>query len=64
MMRILEIAMRVVCFFVGVMLASGGSVRVSDGDAREVLANTLLVFVWLGAVAALLILPWALPLRN
>lgn len=63
-MRTLEIVMRIVCFLVGVMLASGGSVRVSDGDARKVLANTLLVFVWLGAALALLVLPWALPLRN
>ena len=35
MMRILEIAMRVVCFFVGVMLAFGGSVQVSAGLTSE-----------------------------
>ncbi len=63
-MRTLEIAMRIVCFVVGIMLAFGVRVRVSDGDAREVFANVLLIFVWLGAVLALLILPWALPLRN
>ena len=63
-MKTLEIAMRIVCFLVGVMLAFGVTVRISDGDTREVLANALFVFVWLGAVAALLILPWAVPLRN
>ena len=63
-MRTLEIVMRIVCFLVGVMLASGGSVRVSDGRGREGLANALLVLVWLGAALALLVLPWALPLRN
>lgn len=63
-MRTLEIAMRILCFMVGIMLAFGVRVQVSDGDAREVFANVLLIFVWLGAVLALLILPWALPLRN
>lgn len=63
-MRTLEIAMRILCFVVGIMLAFGVRVRVSDGDAREVFANVLLIFVWLSAVPALLILPWALPLRN
>ena len=63
-MRTVEIAMRILCFVVGIMLAFGVRVRVSDGDAREVFANVLLIFVWLSAVLALLILPWALPLRN
>lgn len=64
MMRTLEIAMRLVCFVIGIMLAFGASIRISDGGTCEVLANALLAFVWLGAVLALLILPWALPLRN
>ena len=34
-MRTLEIVMRVVCFFVGVMLAFGGSVQVSAGLTSE-----------------------------
>ena len=34
-MRTLEIVMRIVCFLVGVMLASGGSVRVSAGLTSE-----------------------------
>ena len=63
-MRTLEIVMRIVCFLVGVMLASDGSVRVSDGRGRKGLANALLVLVWLGAALELLVLPWALPLRN
>ena len=63
-MRTVEIAMRILCFVVGIMLAFGVRVRVSDGDAREVFANVLLIFVWLSAVLALLILPWALPLRT
>jgi len=63
-MRTLEIVMRIVCFVMGIMLAFGMTIRIHDGDTREVLANALLVFVWLGAVLALLILPWALPLRN
>ena len=56
-MKTLEIAMRIVCFLLGVMLAFGVTVRISDGDAREVLANALFVFVLLGAAVALLILP-------
>ena len=63
-MRTLEIVMRIVCFVMGIMLAFGMTIRIHDGDTREVLANALLAFVWLGAVLALLILPWALPLRN
>ena len=63
-MRTLEIAMRIVCFLFGIMLALGASIRISDGGTCEVLANALLVFVWLSAVLALLILPWALQLRN
>ena len=63
-MRTLEIVMRIVCFVMGIMLAFGMTIRIHDGDTREVLANALLVCVWLGAVLALLILPWALPLRN
>lgn len=64
MMRILEIAMRLVCFVIGIMLAFGMTVRIHDGDTREVLANMIFVLVWNCAVLALLILPWALPLRN
>ena len=64
MMRILEIAMRVVCFLFGVMLAFGASIRISDGGTCEVLANMIFVLVWNCAVLALLILPWAIPQRN
>lgn len=43
MMRILEIAMRLVCFVIGIMLAFGMTVRIHDGDTREVLANMIFV---------------------
>ena len=64
MMRTLEIAMRLVCFVIGIMRAFGMTVRIHDGDTREVLANMIFVLVWNCAVLALLILPWAIPLRN
>lgn len=64
MMRTLEIAMRLVCFVIGIMLAFCMTVRIHDGDTREVLANMIFVLVWNCAVLALLILPWAIPLRN
>ena len=63
-MRTLEIAMRIVCFVFGVMLAFGASIRISDGGTCEVLANMIFVLVWNCAVLALLILPWAIPQRN
>lgn len=34
-MRTLEIVMRIVCFLIGVMLASGGSVQVPAGLTSE-----------------------------
>jgi len=40
------------------------TVRIHDGDTREVLANMIFVLVWNCAVLALLILPWAISLRN
>ena len=63
-MRTLEIAMRLVCFVIGIMPAFGMTVRIHDGDTREVLANMIFALVWNCAVLALLILPWAIPLRN
>ena len=33
-------------------------------SAAEVFANALFAFVYIGATVTLLVLPWALPLRN
>lgn len=63
-MKTIEIVMRIVCFLLGVMLAFGVNVHITNGSACEVLANTLFMFVWLSAVLTLVILPWALPRRK
>lgn len=63
-MKAIETVMRIVCFLLGVMLAFGVKVHITNGSIYEILANTLFVFVWLSAVLTLVILPWALPWRK
>lgn len=56
--------MRAFCFCFGVLLALSIQVKIRAKNATEVFANALFALVYLGAVVALLVLPWALPLRN
>lgn len=63
-MHKLEIIMRGVCFCMGILLACSTNIRVRDAGTTEILANVLLAGIWLCAVVALLVLPWALPLIN
>ena len=63
-MRHIEIVMRAFCFCFGVLLALSIQVKIRAKNATEVFANALFALVYLGAVVALLVLPWALPLRN
>lgn len=63
-MKTIEIIMRIISFCMGILLACSTSIKVRGDGAVETLCNTLFVFVYLAAVVALLVLPWALPLRN
>ena|GEM_PF-2544161 len=63
-MRHIEIVMRTFCFCFGVLLALSIQVKIHAKNATEVFANVLFALVYLGAVVTLLVLPWALPLRN
>lgn len=63
-MRHIEIVMRIICFCFGILLAVSIEVKMHAESATEVFANALLALVYIGAVVALLVLPWALPLRN
>ena len=59
-MRHIEIVMRTFCFCFGVLLA----LSIHAKNAAEVFANALFALVYIGATVILLVLPWALPLRN
>lgn len=63
-MKHIEIVMRIICFCFGILLALSTEVKVHAESAAEVFANALFAFVYIGATVTLLVLPWALPLRN
>lgn len=56
--------MRTFCFCFGVLLALFIQVKIHAKNAAEVFANALFALVYIGATVILLVLPWALPLRN
>ena len=63
-MKHIEIVMRAFCFCFGVLLALSIQVKIHAKNAAEVFANALFALVYIGATVILLVLPWALPLRN
>ena len=58
----MQSVMRFITFFIGVLGFFSLKVQIKDGDAKEVLANVLLIVGFYGICACMVILPWALPL--